>query len=131
MPIYVTGHSLGGAMSAILHSEFALINKPKSIVTHSCYTFGMPRYGNKQAIESLENPFHIFSRNDVVPTVPYKWLGYENSQYERMLDGNTISKLSYRNNKGVWDNISSLFTLTAIYEHYIEVYVKRMRKLVF
>ena len=79
-PIYITGHSLGGAMAAILnarwhqeyeihqfiHTKLRLFDK----LPTSCYVFGMPRYGNIGAVHNLKFPYHIYRELDGIPTVP-------------------------------------------------------------
>jgi hypothetical protein len=93
--IYVTGHSLGGAMAAIIHGlwaakggAFAGLISPswrKDFLTHSCYTFGMPRYGNAAAVSVLPNPYRIYNLKDGVPLLPPKVMGYADCRNEYCL----------------------------------------------
>jgi hypothetical protein len=103
-PICITGHSLGGALSAILNAlwypQFPFESLQQRIYLHEeqpqCYTFGMPRYGNKSAIMLLNNPFHVFNKNDIVPFLPPHLFGYHNSRNEYLLETNLIKLISRR-----------------------------------
>lgn len=86
--IYITGHSLGGAIAAILHSlmqpdkqlEKNKYNRMlKPYLSTSCYTFGMPKYGNLAAA-TFKFPIHLLHEGDLIPTVPPSWLGYKESE---------------------------------------------------
>ena len=140
--IYITGHSLGGALAAILHGlwnersyNFIAINDFKSIIrlrmnerfrTHSCYVFGMPRYGNFHAMEYFASPFHIYNQADIVPTVPPKILGFHDSLIEYCL--NSEGKIDQSNIKGnsFAKFVFRLVTLKVIREHDIELYMSRV-----
>ncbi len=70
-PLWVTGHSLGGAL-ALLASWRLLQN---FIPVHQVYTFGAPMIGNAAAAQAFENEFSgkIFryvDREDLVPLLP-------------------------------------------------------------
>ena len=139
-PIYVTGHSLGGAMGAILHSQWTTF--PSSLVnpigplhnyrifTHSCYTFGMPRYGNTEAV-MFRPPFHLYNKLDIVPSLPPKWLGYENSIKEYQLDGLNISYKSKRESVRFINWLFRLLVGIAIKNHNIEIYKQRIYEKLF
>lgn len=103
VPIYITGHSLGGAMAAILHAywgEKPLLNsslyyylkQKEHMQTHSCYTFGMPRYGNSAVVDSLPSPYHFYNEKDIVPTIPPEWLGFRGCSEEYKIGILTITK---------------------------------------
>ncbi len=67
--VYVTGHSLGGAIAAIYHAHVRLL---PGVKFHQCYTFGMPRYGNQRAVQSRPVPAHVHFEREVdrVPGIP-------------------------------------------------------------
>jgi hypothetical protein len=76
--VYVTGHSLGGALAAIMYAldgrnfypTYPSGTTPEKIFNvGASYTFGMPRYGDKEAVK-LESPFHFYNRYDIVPHWP-------------------------------------------------------------
>jgi predicted lipase len=85
LPIYVTGHSLGGAMSAILHGLWErLLPRVSKANVHSlgAYTFAMPRYGNTNAVASMVFPYHIYRQRDLVPSLPPRVMNYADSPDE-------------------------------------------------
>lgn len=64
--IYITGHSLGGALATIATKNL----KHKGGIS-ACYTFGAPRVGNKDWVEDIKPPmYRIVNASDVVPMLP-------------------------------------------------------------
>lgn len=135
--VYVTGHSLGGALAAILHALWGRGHMhyrhigynpwDEYLATHSCYTFGMPRYGNFHAVEHFARPFHIYNQSDIVPTVPPKFLGFDDGLIEYCLtedgkvDGSNLKGSSFS------QFIFRLATLKGIREHDMEIYMGRTK----
>jgi hypothetical protein len=76
--IYVTGHSLGGALAA-LYTGMLYYNGETEIAPKvaAVYTFGQPRVGDAQFAkymeEKLPNPryFRVVYCNDLVPRIPF------------------------------------------------------------
>lgn len=75
--VFLTGHSLGGAVAAIAE------NFVKVAPTSVCI-FGAPRYSDLSAYISLPDgpPAQVRRPGDVVPTVPPKAFGYADHPYE-------------------------------------------------
>jgi triacylglycerol lipase len=76
-PVYITGHSLGGALAILCALEFARQKIPVAGV----YTFGQPRVGNNVFAgiynEALhDRTFRIVNQNDIVPRLPWVWRKY-------------------------------------------------------
>ena len=69
--LYITGHSLGGALAVIATKEL----ERDSLA--ACYTFGSPRVGNEEFGEEIRAPvYRIVNAADGVPRVPPSWLTY-------------------------------------------------------
>lgn len=79
--IWITGHSLGGAIAVLFHSS--LIFQHERSVT-GIYTFGQPRVGNKEFRDGFNSKtngkYHRYiNHNDVVPLVPPHVKGYSHA----------------------------------------------------
>lgn len=88
-PVWVTGHSLGGALALLAAWRF----KRKFIPVHQVYTFGAPMVGNTETAAAIdrEMPERIFryvNDQDPVPLLPTLSLlanAYSHSQKEIVL----------------------------------------------
>ncbi|CAJ0577191.1 unnamed protein product, partial [Mesorhabditis spiculigera] len=83
--IYVTGHSLGGAMSTIAANYLVLTqNVPAASIKHM--TFGEPRVGDQAFADDHDArftySFRVTNHNDVGPHIPPKFLSFQNHQTE-------------------------------------------------
>jgi hypothetical protein len=68
-PIYVTGHSQGGAVAAIATKAFATDGLPVA----ATYTFAAPRPGDSRFAESVTTEVHRLEfGDDIVPHVPMR-----------------------------------------------------------
>jgi len=62
-PLWLTGHSLGGALAVLTAERLAVIQ--------GVYTFGAPRVGNGPFAAQFPQPVHRFANNnDLVPHLP-------------------------------------------------------------
>jgi hypothetical protein len=78
--VWITGHSLGGAMAVLLSMDI----KPAG-----CYTFGQPRVGNKKLMKQIDFPYYRYkNNNDIVTNVPFVILGYCHGGILRYIDVN-------------------------------------------
>ena len=76
--VYITGHSLGGALSA-LYAGMLFFNKEDAVTDKiaAVYTFGQPRVGDKVFAEYMQERltvkryFRVVYCNDLVPRVPF------------------------------------------------------------
>lgn len=70
--VWVTGHSLGGALAVLLAATMRESNLP----VHGLYTFGAPRVGDKRFAERLNRElegaanWRVVNEGDLVPHVP-------------------------------------------------------------
>lgn len=81
--LWITGHSLGGALSTAAAAEF-LNNKPNRIRDFYVMTFGSPRYGNEvfqKAYDQrmLEKHWFYVNQSDPVPHLGPNWMGYRHT----------------------------------------------------
>lgn len=78
LPLWLTGHSLGGAMATIAASMLVHADEP----FYGVYTFGSPRCGNQKfsrryKTEGAQARTHRFqNNNDIVTRVPARAMGY-------------------------------------------------------
>jgi triacylglycerol lipase len=78
-PIYVTGHSLGGALAQIAAAKFG------DDQIAACYTFGSPRVGNSYFDLWVKAPsYRVVNHADIVPQLPLP-IGYRHSGDPRYL----------------------------------------------
>ncbi|CAL9225156.1 unnamed protein product [Arabidopsis halleri] len=78
--VYVTGHSLGGALATLLALELSSSQLAKrGAITVTMYNFGSPRVGNKQFAEiynqKVKDSWRVVNHRDIIPTVP-RLMGY-------------------------------------------------------
>ncbi|KAJ2509607.1 26S proteasome regulatory subunit rpn6 [Coemansia sp. RSA 1939] len=89
--IVFTGHSLGGAES-VLCAVDVLKQFPQIKDRVHIYTYGMPRIGNQawaSAVDGLGiQIYRIVYENDLVPHIPFQWLGYQHFSNEVWIHNN-------------------------------------------
>ncbi len=76
--IYVTGHSLGGALAALMGR---IVAPSISANVVSVYTFGMPRYGDNKSTHPWVEPYSCIRNGDPVPNVPPQRFGFEDPHF--------------------------------------------------
>eukprot|EP01012_Entosiphon_sulcatum_P067206 TRINITY_DN9678_c0_g1_i1.p1 TRINITY_DN9678_c0_g1~~TRINITY_DN9678_c0_g1_i1.p1 ORF type:complete len:992 (-),score=141.37 TRINITY_DN9678_c0_g1_i1:308-3283(-) len=74
--VYLTGHSLGGAMAYFAAYDIAYSLQNAKVL---CYTFGAPRAGNSTFAQYYDalvpDTYRIVNKSDVVTTIPPSFLG--------------------------------------------------------
>lgn len=66
MPLFITGHSLGGALATIAAKK---LNHSGGMA--SCYTFGSPRVGDDDWVSNIKTPLHrVVNAADCVTIMP-------------------------------------------------------------
>ncbi|OCT16136.1 hypothetical protein A8709_01430 [Paenibacillus pectinilyticus] len=69
--LYLTGHSLGGALATLCGADLATNTKFKD---PAVYTFGSPRVGNPTFASQFNRKtgphYRVYNRNDMVPALP-------------------------------------------------------------
>ena len=80
LPIFITGHSLGGALATLGAAHLS----GRGLA--ACYTFGAPRVGDRGFASSLRIPvYRVVNPLDPVPLVPGRWRGYRDLGDEERL----------------------------------------------
>lgn len=83
--LWFTGHSLGGAMTAICAGRCYLSHIRSN--PEALFTFGSPRVGNKRYVNHVKmRYFRWVNNNDIVPRVPPRWFGYRHAGVEVYLN---------------------------------------------
>ena len=128
--IYVTGHSLGGAMATICAKRL----QEENITVQCLYTYGSPRVGDRRWVKSLQIPHYRFqNNNDVVCKVPFWIMGYRHHGKNVYIGYNgKIAKInrwrrfidSMRGRFKAW---SKRQFFDGIYDHDITTYTKRVK----
>jgi hypothetical protein len=107
-------------------SQFCNIKTKQNLILKSCYTFGMPRFGNSEASKNLVSPFQIYNANDIIPIIPPKWLGYRNSPEEYRLLPYQINK-SPNSGRFTFFRFIKLINGRDLCEHSIDLYSNRLK----
>lgn len=93
LPLWFSGHSLGGAMATICAGRCFLSHIDSN--PEQLYTYGSPRVGDKRYINFVKlDHFRFVNNNDIVTRVPPTWFGYRHAGREVYFDRNgRIAKL--------------------------------------
>ena len=96
-PLYVTGHSLGGALATIAAAGLS----DNGVDVAGVYTFGQPRVGDRTFVRQLNNitqgkVFRFVNNNDIVPHVPPPFSIWNPTRFY-----GHIGDATYFNRKGV------------------------------
>ncbi len=71
LPLYITGHSLGGALASVATWSLARDNLA------ACYTFGSPRVGDAEFDMATKPPvYRVVNASDIIARVPLMVMGY-------------------------------------------------------
>lgn len=127
-PLYICGHSLGGAMATVAASRL-------EAETTALYTYGSPRVGNKRFVSNLNVKHYRWrNNNDLVPTVPFWIMGFRHHGISCYLNyyGNVRNGLSkwqrfkdwYRGHKRA---IQKLELFDGLRDHGIANYVNYLK----
>ncbi|XP_017219114.2 uncharacterized protein LOC108196368 isoform X1 [Daucus carota subsp. sativus] len=78
--VYVTGHSLGGALATLLALELSSSQLAKrGNISVTMYNFGSPRVGNRNFADlynqKVKDSWRLINRRDIIPTIP-RLMGY-------------------------------------------------------
>ena len=131
--IYITGHSLGGAMATICAKRL----EEEGIHPHCLYTYGSPRVGDKKWVKTLDVRHYRFqNNNDVVCKVPFWMMGYRHHgnniyiSYNGKVAKMTIWRRFLDSLLGRMRAWSKLQFFDGIFDHDISTYAKRVKNVV-
>jgi hypothetical protein len=89
IPLYITGHSLGGALATVATARLEKVIGERMA---ACYTFGSPRVGNGNYKQDIKTPiYRMVHSTDIVTLVPS--LGYTHAGDPRFISwsGNVVT----------------------------------------
>lgn len=127
LPLYMCGHSLGGAMATIAASR---------LKTEALYTFGSPRVGNKKWLDHVNVTHYRWrNNNDLVTKVPLWLMGFRH--HGQLMYINYHGNL--RNGLSTWQLIKDWFRghckavskfelFDGLRDHSVARYIKRTKE---
>lgn len=134
--LWITGHSLGGALAALAAARLSL-DEHKPI--NGIYTFGQPRVGDRQFSREIDNElkpryFRFVNNNDIVTRIPTRLGTYNHAGSVRFFDsaGTLHDDMSYwyaflESIKGSLEDKLDLIPAFAE-NHFIARYIENIKK---
>jgi len=126
--MFITGHSLGGAMATIAASRL------KDQCT-ALYTYGSPRVGTRSFVKSFNVPhYRHVNNNDIVTGVPFAFLGYRHHGTLRYINfyGNIRKMTPWQRMKdkfrGRWRALKKGQPFDGAFDHGMNYYVEYTEK---
>jgi len=135
--LYITGHSLGGAMATIAAGRALHVNADHNAryaaPLEEIYTYGAPRAGNKEFVKTLKFPHHrLQNNNDVVCRIPSVLLGYRHQ-----CDSVYLNHSGYVKTFGSWQRFCDMLKgrwrailkgqlFDGVYDHSMDKYCKKL-----
>jgi len=141
-PVWITGHSLGGALATLAAAKFIELNKD----VNGLYTFGQPRvgdsiFGTTFDLRFKHRTFRFVNNEDIVTRVPPRTMGYKHigsivyfdsfgkihkdiKWWQRFLDS-SVSKVIRAADR--YKILNKEFP-NGFNDHGIDKYIKRIRK---
>lgn len=129
-PLFITGHSLGGAMAVVAAAKLLA----QQISFHSVYTFGQPRVAQHEAKDEInalakDRIFRFVNNSDIVSRVPGPWLGYRHvgkslyiTEENEIYEGTSLWFRLKDFVDGVWSSFKRL-RIDLIHDHNMEHYL--------
>jgi hypothetical protein len=129
IPIYITGHSLGGALAQIAAAVLG------SDQVAACYTYGSPRVGNSYFDLWVKVPsYRVMNYADIVPQVPLPLVYRHSGDPRYMPDHLTPSPYRFEPNllERGWQTVRGLIqfvragSILGIQDHAIAAYCEKL-----
>jgi triacylglycerol lipase len=91
--LFLTGHSLGGALAMLTAARFA--SQQRAAEIDGIFTFGQPRAGDRDFARRFDRDFkdrafRFVNRYDLITRLPPRLLGYDHAGQLRYLDENGV-----------------------------------------
>jgi hypothetical protein len=135
--IYLTGHSLGGAIALVASAEYSGGDQLGDRIA-AVYTFGAPRVGEAGFAQNVKAPhYRVVNDGDVVPLIPPNFMRYHHS-VEPLLLKRKVDRVVRKRSDGwivpliAWSLIRSMFMGRRLYfisEHDISAYCTRLERI--
>jgi len=85
-PIYIAGHSLGGALAVVASAAIPMEDELTADQIAAVYSYGAPRAGGGDFRELIKVPhYRVFNPWDIVPSVPPVWASFQHTGDVRYL----------------------------------------------
>ena len=125
--LWITGHSLGGALATICASR--LEERSPTV-----FTYGSPRVGCKEFVKGMDVKHHrVVNNNDIVPSVPLWLMGFRHH--------GTLTYINYYGNirdltlwqrvkdqlRGRWRALKKKQLFDGVYDHNIAEYAEKLK----
>ena len=139
--LFVTGHSLGGALAALAATSL----ESQGFHVNGLYTFGQPRVGDWEFVNKLpedlrQKSFRFVNNNDVVPLIPPPFTPRNPTRlyghFGQLRYFNTFGKLMVKST--LWQRLPdrilgyikslSQSGLDSLQDHYMEFYIANLQK---
>jgi triacylglycerol lipase len=124
--LFITGHSLGGAMATV-----AAFYYPEA---EYVYTFGAPRACGWKRSKVFPVPhIRVVNNNDVVPKVPFAWLGFKHTGELHYMNfyGNVRKMTKWQRFKdgwrGRWRALKKRVPFDGFYDHSMNEYCRFLK----
>ncbi len=110
--LWITGHSLGGALAKLTVARLIRMRRP----VQGMYTYGAPRCGDARFASEFDRQarhytFRIVNEQDVVPKVAPRFLGYEHAGRHCLLDDDGRLAIDSQPRGDLISSLTDAFTL--------------------
>ncbi len=132
--LWVTGHSLGGALAAL---AVAKIRLERAHPVNGLYTFGQPRVGDEQFVNNFNqdfgtNTFRFVNYRDVVPRIPLRSMSYRDTNtFQYFNEQQYIPEAPWGEQllRRVGNSIDEILQKADIVDHYMDNYLLKLKAL--
>jgi triacylglycerol lipase len=110
-PIWLTGHSRGGALAILAAAKLYHLDRAMSKAVRGIYTFGQPRMGNSTFAKFFNRNwsgrcYRVVNNNDIVTRFPPKGWGYRHVGKLAYFDGSHRLRLGQGKGRSRWQRMS-------------------------